>query len=177
MKVFVRNKVYLQAYEVSYIMRRNISFPSVMYDELADKYSDESDDLAESLSFAYVFREPYSIEWIMAKDWIVDFDEFAFMPADDVKIIHDQLVDERRKKINEFNERSDFYRLKHVGKARMQFDLLSHKIRSLEDMYKFRKSELAFDLPSGYLKWGSNGKTAYCTKHVKNVRWFFSKSE
>jgi hypothetical protein len=124
------------------------------------------------MSFSCHFRERDSIEWIMAQEWLVDFDEYASMSADEIKAIYDKLVMERAKKIDDFNRRSDFYRTNHIGEARRRFDLLSHRIRSLEDMYKYRKSELQLVLPSEYLSWGSRGKEAYVRNGKRRCRFF-----
>lgn len=174
MKLFVRNKVYLQTYEISFIMHRTICFPRVMHEEILGNDLEIDADNIDPMSFSYHFRERDSIEWIMAQEWLVDFDEYASMPADEIKAIYDKLVMERAKKIDDFNRRSDLYRTKHIGEVRKRFDLLSHQIRSLEDIYKYQKSELQLVLPSAYLSWGSRGKEAYARNNKKQCRFFWS---
>lgn len=154
MKLKINDTVYLQKYDVAYIMHElNDISDSVIQETFIN---DENgfffmmDSLEDGLWFNNAYKKPKSIKWVMEQDWIVDFDKYAKMPLDELEALHEHLKLKLDERINKFNARDLAYRDAHFAKASRRFDDLEHRNLSLKILIKYRNGEVKFGFPDGY---------------------------
>ncbi len=96
MKLRIGNKVYLQKYDVVFITRELSSFPMSLFDEV---FRDEAPfimmNFEDGLRFACVFEDSKNVEWLMAQDYFVDFEQYKEMPASELKALRTRLEERR----------------------------------------------------------------------------------
>ncbi len=151
MKIKIGKKVYLQKYEVAFIMHELESFPASIFDEVMKGnkfFSVNGPD--DALKFGCVFTKNESVEWLMEQDWIVDYDRYAETPIPELQAIIELLMGEHNAEVEKFNSRSEKYRISHYNKANEDFGKKAHKIMSLRDMVAARKGDVTFTFPNGY---------------------------
>ena len=153
MKLKIGDRVYLQKYEVAYIMHELNGFPTGILDET---FSGDEDSLfflngpTDGFRFEGIYKEPENVRWLMKQDWIVDYDEYAEMPLAELEALQERLEAERSADIDEFNAKDEAYREAHFDEESDRFDKLGHKIISLGYLIKFRKGEVEYVFPDEY---------------------------
>ena len=153
MKLKIGNKVYLQKYEVAYIMYNLTELPGSFLDET---FSDDDhkfffmNSAADGLRFDYAYEDPQNVAWLMEQDWIVDYAEYAKTSFDDIKSLVSNLRMHRESAIDEFNSKSEDYRRTHYDEESAKFDRSAHKISSLEKIIEYRQGEVEFVFPNVY---------------------------
>ena len=164
MKLKIDDQVYLQKYEIAHIIHDLRSFPGTLLDELFGGeesgffFMNGPDD---GFHFECAFKHPDNVAWLMAQDWIVDYDEFADMPLDELNALIERLHDEYRAGVDDFNAKDEDYRAAHFDECSEKYDLLGYRIASLRDLVCYRKGECKFVFPEGYpTKESSNSTSA-----------------
>lgn len=154
MKIKINENVYLQKYEVAYIMHDLNSFPGSILKEIfgADKEGVffMNDSSVDGFWFECVFRDPENAKWLMDQDWIVDYDEYAEMPTSELETLIEHLEVEYSADIKKFNAKDESYRKEHCKEVRDKFNKTGHKISSLGDLAKARKGKINFVFPDEY---------------------------
>lgn len=172
MKIKAGGKVYLQNYDVSYIMQEVISYPM----SIAEEVFNERDTFfvngpVGALQFECVFEKPKNVKWLMKQDWIVDYEEYAHVPLSGLENLYNNLKAECLVSIEEFNARDGAYRDLHYDEENDRIGKLSHRIYSIGTLISAYKGQTAFILPSGY-----KGKIIPGTKvanpHKKKFNFF-----
>ena len=151
MKIKVGRKVYLQNYEVSYIMHDIISYP----ESIAEEVLNDRDDVfvngpVEALRFGSVFAKPENVKWLMRQDWLVDYEEYAGVPLSGLEDLYENLRAKCVAGIEEFNARDEIYRDLYYDKENDKFSKLAHRVSSIWTLISAYKGETTFILPSGY---------------------------
>lgn len=147
MKVKDGQKVYLQKYEVSYIMHELNCVPACIVNEIF-KYGTPfiMSGPIDGYKFC-VFEDPKNVEWLMEQDWIVDYDQYKSTPISKLKCLCEELKNEYSAGAKDFNNRDIDYREKHFEEQGEVFSKLRHRISSLELMTEHLKHEVDFDFP------------------------------
>lgn len=153
MKVEVDEKVYLQKYDVAYILHDLNSIPATVMNEVFGDGEDGfffMNDLTDAFRFESVFENPANVKWLMEQDWIVDYDEYSEMPLPELEALVERLKLEYDAGIGEFNARNEAYRKKHFEEIGDKFHKDRHKISSLGYLISARKGKVTFVFPDGY---------------------------
>lgn len=157
MKIKIGEKVYLQKYEIEYIMRNLNSFPMGVIKELLDGKSEDEfflpmGNLEYGLNFEYAFDNRDVVEWLMSQDWIIDYDEYAGMAVADLESLAARLDTERYDMMRKFNDEDEEYREKYLNEECDKFSRLDHKAVSFRRMAAFRNGKLNFVFPGGCIR-------------------------
>ena len=154
MKLKINDAVYLQKYDIAFIMHDLNSMPESF---LQETFTNNEDGFFfimsgpdDGLYFKNFYKQPESIKWIMEQDWIVDFEKFVKKPLDELESLHEHLRLERDKSIDEFNAKDEEYRGAHFAEESMRFDRLRHKNSSLKALIDYLKGEVKFGFPDEY---------------------------
>lgn len=153
MKLKIGNKVYLQKYEVTYILYRLSSFPASLLDEIIDDNRENyysMDGRIDAFQFDCVFEKPANVKWLMDQDWIVDYDEYCDMPIRKLETYIGRLKTRCIDEVTEFNAKEESYRRKHFEVLSDEYHKTDHKIRSLENLMNARRGKILFNLPCEY---------------------------
>jgi hypothetical protein len=157
MKLKIGGKVYLQKYEVANILHELNSFPAGIMQETfgdGDKGFFFMNGPADGFRFECVYEEPKNVEWLMEQDWIIDYDEYAEMPLDELKALYERIKAEYSTRIDEFNAKDWNYKEVHFEEESDKIEKLWHKITSLGDLIEFREGNVEFVFPDEH-----HGKT------------------
>lgn len=152
MKLKFGEKVYLQKQEISYILHEVDNVPRCIFNEIF--YEDNIFfvfNASNAYNFRYAFEDQTSIEWLMAQDWIVDYEEYAKMSTTELETLCDELIEKRSAEIAEYNSCGEKYREKHYREACESFDQSAHKINSLQELIANRNGKIEFIFPEGYV--------------------------
>ena len=156
MKLKIDDTVYLQKYEVAYIMHALNRFPSSILQETfggkdTGMFFFMCDLEQDGFSFECAYKEPKNVEWLMKQDWIVDYDKYPEdMSPDEIETLRGRLEAEFDADVNEFNNKDNDYKTKHYNEESEKFDKRGHEITSLEYLIKFRKGEAEFSFPDEF---------------------------
>ena len=170
MKVKVGKKVYLQKYDVAYILHDLNSIPATVMNEVSGDGEDGfffMNDPTDAFRFEFIFENPASVKWLMEQDWIVDYDEYAGMPLAELESLCERLKVEHSESIDGFNAKDEAYRKMHFDTQKDNLNKLGHKIVSLEHLVGFRKDNVKFIFPDEY-----RGKTTFTSKPQKKLGFF-----
>lgn len=180
MKLEIGGKVYLQKYEVNYILKNFKGVPSSILEEM---FGDEDSCIfftngpVDGFRFEYVYKGLANVKWLMKQDWIVDYDKFAEMPLAELKALQENLKAKRSADIDEFNAKDKAYKKAHSSEENDKFDKLGHKIASLGYLIKFREGEVEFVFPDEYQSKtaisGASGATSTPQKKLGFLAWLF----
>ena len=153
MKIKIGDKVYLQKYEVAFIMHNLNDFPDSIFRETFGEVNGKLFFMSGSVDcfqFKQVYKKPENVEWLMAQDWIVDYDEYSKMSLAELKTLYKRLRKKRSADIREFNAKDKDYRKAHFDEEDDKFNKLGHKIDSLEGIIDYRKGKVKFIFPKEY---------------------------
>lgn len=148
MKIKDGQKVFLQKYEVAYIMHNLNLVPAGIIEEI---FKNDNPFIvaspADGQVFDCVFENLGTTEWLMEQDWIVDYDQYKDVPVADLEAMCKQLEDEYSSSIDDFNAKDDAYREKHFDEQSEKFGNMSHKISSLYLMLEHLGKKANFVFP------------------------------
>ncbi|MBR0467642.1 hypothetical protein IJJ53_01905 [Candidatus Saccharibacteria bacterium] len=148
MKIKNGQKVFLQKYEVTYIMHELNSVPAGIVEEIfKDGKPFIMSGPIDGQVFACVFENPKATEWLMEQDWIVDYDQYKNVPVADLKVLCEQLKNEYSSGVGNFNAKDDAYREKHFDEQNEKFSNMRHKISSLYLMIDHLEKKTNFVFP------------------------------
>lgn len=153
MKLKIGGKVYLQKYEVASILHKLKSFPASIMQETFGDGGDEffcMNGAADGFRFDCIYKEPKNVEWLMDQDWIIDYDEYAKMPLDELKTLYESYKVEYSADIDRFNAKDVTYRETHFEEENDKLNKFWHKIASLGNLIGFREGEVKFVFPDEY---------------------------
>lgn len=170
MKLKIGDKVYLQKYDVAYILHDLKAFPSGVLNETFDDNQCKAfimNGPADGFQFKCIYKDPIDVKWLMEQDWIVDYDEYAGMPLAELESLCERLKVEHSESIDGFNAKDEAYRKMHFDTQKDNLNKLGHKIVSLEHLVGFRKDNVKFIFPDEY-----RGKTTFTSKPQKKLGFF-----
>ena len=148
MKIKIGREVYLQKYEVAYIMREVSDVPASFTQELlADGNPFVMTGFEDSLKFACVFKKSKNVSWLMAQDWILDYNSYKDAPYAALKSTRKKLIRSYRAETEAFDSREESFRRKKRPEHEEKISKMQHKEYSFELLLKFFKKKIYFALP------------------------------
>lgn len=176
MKLKIGDRVYLQKYEVAYILHKPNGFPGGILNET---FSGDEDSLffmngpTDGFRFECIYKEPENVRWLMHQSWIVDYDEYAEMPLAELEALQERLKAECSANIDDFNTKDEAYREAHFEEESDRLEKLGHKIVSLGYLIKFRKGEVEYVFPDEYQsKTAISGASGATSTPLKKLGFF-----
>ena len=150
MKLKIGNKVYLQKYEVAFIMNYLSKFPASFLNET---FSDANDGIFmmnalgdDTFDFKTVYEDPKNVAWLMEQTWLADFDIYSKMPLDELEESLERLESEYSARNAKLKAKGEGYSTEDVE----SLNKLGHKTNSLDYLVMFRRGKLNFIFPEGY---------------------------
>ena len=150
MKLKIGNKVYLQKYEVAFIMNYLSKFPASFLNET---FSDANDGIFmmnalgnDTFDFKTVYEDPKTVAWLMEQTWLADFDIYSKMPLDELEESLERLKSEHSTRSDELEAEGEDYQEEDIE----SLNKLAHKINSLGFLVMFRRGKRNFIFPEGY---------------------------
>ncbi|MBR6505771.1 hypothetical protein IKT18_02990 [Candidatus Saccharibacteria bacterium] len=149
MKVKVGREVWIQKYEMAYIMREISDVPASLLEELfAGGSVFTMTGFDDSLKFACVFRKAKNVKWLMEQDWIVDYNAYKNVPYAALKSTRKKLIRSYRAETEAFDSREENFRRKNRSEQEQRFSKMMHKEYSFELMLKYFKKKINFVVPT-----------------------------
>lgn len=151
MKLKVNDKVYLQRYEVEFLLQEfhNFNFPDSIMREIRENKRPFLFDRVKKHdgSFHNIFKNPENVQWLMEQDWIVDYDRYKNNSIPQLQNICNDLNFDRISELEDFTSKPVFYRVEHDSEQSERLIKSSHKISSLETMIKYLNRSMPFFFP------------------------------
>ena len=148
MKIKIGQKVYLQKYDVSYIMHELNFVQAGIVDEIfKDGKPFIMNGAVDGYTFDCVFEDPSNVKWLMNQDWIVDYDQYKDKTPAEIIALYEELVKQGNIEAKEFNAKDPEYRKKHFLECRERLNNLEHKLNSLEAMAEHLNKKIKFAFP------------------------------
>ena len=142
MKIKVDNAVFLQKYDIRFLLQMLTEIPSCVLHEIIKERSFYENSPLDGLEFCYTFTDPNSIEWLMAQDAIVDFKECS-------SSTYENLVKEvSRLELKYYDVSIDVTVLRPKYESKTvseEFEI--HKLLSLKLMLLYEQHLLNFQIP------------------------------
>ena len=151
MKIKIGEKVYLQKYEVAYMMHKLSSMPGSIFDEIFG--GDEiffMSSAKDGFRFDCRFVVPKNVKWLMEQDWIVDYDKYTETPIHELEATVERLRVERSAEIAQFNNQDDDYRRQNYKQMNDKFNKSGHVISSFDNLIAARRGKIKFVFPEEY---------------------------
>ena len=109
MKIKIGDTIYLQKYDVAYILDNLNNFPTSLLQDIFDNNEKNFffiSNFNDSLRFDYIFKEPANTKWIMEQNWFINYDTYIKRTIIELKNQASCLRDVYADGINEFNAKS-----------------------------------------------------------------------
>lgn len=152
MKKTVGNKVFLQKFDVAFIMRELHTIPIYFLEATFDTggYFIMSGG-PDSFEFDSEFSGD-AAKWITEQDWLIDFDEYRKMSKNE--ILELQRAEQARlgQDIDIFYTHDDHYQSEHYDEENDRFLKQRHKLQSMGVMIQFLDKEVKFAVPGAKRK-------------------------
>ena len=155
MKLKIGDKVYLQKYDVSYLLHHIRAFPSRLMEEIFCG----DDDLggifwmnggADGLSFDQKFEDKQNVEWLLAQDYILNFEDFKDKSIEELEVFNKEEEARGCKICNDFNGMPEEYRKEHYDETEDTIKRSNAKRLSYNFMIAYLSGEREFIFPKGY---------------------------
>ena len=95
MKLFANQQVYLQNFDLAYMIREKKQIPEFVIKEIQEQLPPGAKriDLTHEFDFAWVFKTLTSISWLMSRSYILDFGELMYGTLNDLEQIQTDAYD------------------------------------------------------------------------------------
>lgn len=151
MKLRIGDAIYLQKYDVAFLVHELGTFPgSIINEVFSCGTMFFMNGGTDSFKFSYKFEEPENIEWLMAQDYIPDFEILNGQTISELKKIVDALSKRGRKISAEFTDMPLDYQKEHISQFKMEQNLVAFKQVSYENMIDYLRGKAEFTFPNGY---------------------------
>jgi hypothetical protein len=149
MKIKIKGKVFLQKYDIVFIVHELDTIPAAIIDII---FSDGNVFMTHSQEdgkcFAYSF-EGEAADWLMNQGWIVDFGAYKSAEVREINKLIKQGRRQHKADIKAFNSSDEGYRREHFDEKYEEFRKEMHRLASLDLMRAYLKGRQAIELPSG----------------------------
>lgn len=142
MKLRIGEKVFLQKYEIAFLLCETKDFPADILREAAEPGGVfRINSPMDCFRFDCKFENPANVEWLSAQDWILDYDEYVQMPLDELAACREDLQ-------HEILSCQELFR---SGQGNLEtLYKLDHQDASIRGIIEFRKGRTEFVFPSEY---------------------------
>lgn len=95
MKLFVNKQVYLQSFDLAFMIREKKQIPDFIIEEIRGQLPEGTTriDLTHEYDFAWVFKTLASVDWLMSRSYILDFGELMYCTLEDLEQIQTDAYD------------------------------------------------------------------------------------
>lgn len=148
MKIKIGQKVYLQKYDIAFIMHELSIVPASFMDELfKDKQPFIMSCSEDGYIFDCIFEDPGNVAWIMDQDWIIDYNQYKDTRPTELRNVCEETAEEVSISIRDFNSRDATYRSKYYNEFNEKISKTIHKLDSIEAMIEYLDGKLEFVFP------------------------------
>ncbi len=148
MKVFVKNKVYVQKKDLTHLLKafNGKSIPSSIIDRVfRNVFLVDNSNQYEFVEFEL----PEEVEFFKKCTWIVDYNDFEAMTFEEIIEYAFHVSEEYNRVANEYNGLPEDEKIKEEVNTSTALELLKHKMWSVRDVLWHKQGYLRFPLPEG----------------------------
>ena len=146
MKLKIGDEMYLQKYDVAYIIHELNVFPDTIMQEMLCGDGDMffiMNGVKDAMKFSIAFKRPENIKWLLEQDYLLDYEGYKKKSVSELETLYQSLKAVYFASMEEFGD--DEYEDEADS-----FEKLGHKIASLKYLIDMNKGELCFTFPDGY---------------------------
>ena len=147
MKIKMGDKVFLQRYDVAFVLQSVSDSPESIFYEAIDENGVFAMSGKDRFDFV-PFKKESSIEWILKQEWILDLSQYVDIPIPDLKDLHKDWFRKYRALIEDFNKENIAYQILHLEELCKKADLEDQKLFSLGIMIQYLEGKINFNLPT-----------------------------
>jgi hypothetical protein len=156
MKIKTKGKVYIQKYDAEFILKaaKDVDFkvPKYVVDEILSSENECIMQTAGSNNEFIVLKDPKSRFWIMDQFFILDYDSYKNMTADELRHLAEAKEDEENRRYATYEEVID------SDKSRSFYDSFTIKnvliwqseVPSINILYNIKRLGLTLNFPEDY---------------------------
>ena len=148
MKKILGDVVWVQKYDIAFIMNDLRSMPICIVDALFG--SDNAFFIMNGGNDANAFSNSFTgqaAEWLKMQPWLLDIDEWRKKTAQEIYEILAQEEASFKRSVSSFYEHDQHWQSEHFNEADDIFSKQSHRLRSMNLMIKWLDKEIKFKIP------------------------------
>jgi hypothetical protein len=148
MKKKVADKVYVQKYDIGFILNELNAVPASIMTSVFDGTSGMfmSVGMEDALSFQCFSGE--AADWLMEQDWIIDYDTYYKSTEQQLEDAFNQIQQNFTEQADAFNAKDEKYRAKHYREIMEVKSKAEHQLSSLSIIHQLIQGEIAFSIPA-----------------------------
>lgn len=147
MKLRIGNNIYLQKYDVAFIMNDELEVPHSFYQEAKINFSSFSiKSVEDQYTFGCVFKDKETIDWINNQDWLLDFNHWRSLPRSEIESIRDGIIKQYNDYAEHFYDQNEEYQKEHYYNFNTKRAKEEHFIYSLNSLIYFLDKKDALPL-------------------------------
>ena len=155
MKIQLGERIYLQKYDAEFIeevLDSSLSGTPVMFSFEIFRSGEPiaMQGPADAYRFCYDFVFEEVVEWILAQDWLVDYDQCIMLSSKELGQRIAELQDELEREETEFRLKNKGHDDIACAKHNYLCAKIKHHIRSLELMHEYVEGHAKFTFPEGH---------------------------
>lgn len=158
MKIRVGEDVYLQKFDIAFLLHSGADLPagllSSMFISQSNPYTPAmfimSGEPKDACAFDTLVDNPVAAKWVMEQSFLIDFADYAEQDPDNVSELVHELDRKLLFEIVKFNESPHAFRKEHIDEYEKKFVRARHQVDSLEWMEKYLRKQVKFTFPTGY---------------------------
>lgn len=172
MKVIVGDKVYLQKYDLVFMVHEFSVVPGCIMEEAFSRacvISTNGGD--DAVSFGFCFDKPETVQFLKECDWILDFTEYSQKSFEELKTIHEKCEENLDREIENFNGSNVKYRKEHFDERSEKFDHMKLKLISLDMLIDCKYGKIQMPtIPDENTKLEGNGFRSFGGIEFDSIR-------
>lgn len=146
MKVIVGNKVYLQKFDMAYMIHEFSAVPGcIMAEAFSSACMVSVNGGNDAVRFGFCFEEKEAVEFLKECDWILDFSEHVQKSAEELAALRDEISGNLAREVDSFNKASLEYRKEHFAACEEKFDHMRLQAVGLDMLVDCRNGR--FEMP------------------------------
>ncbi len=156
MKIKTKGKVYIQKYDAEIILKAatDVGFkvPEYVVAEILSSENERIMQTAGGNNEFIVLKDPKSRFWIMDQFFILDYDSYKKLTADELRHLAEAKEDEENRRYSAYEELMDSDARKSFYDSFTTKNALiwQGEIRSINILFNIKRHELTFNFPEDY---------------------------
>lgn len=150
MKIRIGDKVYLQRYEVRHLLDIAEPIPaSILYSSYTIDYGGFAMNNG-GLDFTCCYSDDESVNWLMNRKDIIDYDEYVNIPVNDLCKLMKRLICDRNELVETFRYHNEAYKAEHLAEYQHELKSYDWKRHSIGILIDAKEGKNTFTYPEDY---------------------------
>ncbi len=151
MLIIVNDTIYLQKYEVAFILENVKDVPkSFLQETFANDDIFTMSGPTDAFRFEYAYKKLQCIKWMLSQEWLLDYNAYNNLSLPTLKEYQHHLEQERTAVIDKFDLHTTAYQTEYLHEMKSQVRKLDHQIFSIKSLIRFRldDKDIIFTFPA-----------------------------